>query len=451
MSTADSLSTKRTGAGWGARLVLFLPPGLLVVLLGLWFANEYRESLAVQARIRTFPDVHFRADAEDAKRALSDPIRTAETLRWLNLLRQAERLRFRYSSEYLSHNPYAVAFNSSDFLLVKAGGDFEKSNAAYEDFLLHMQPILEQLDELSKVPQPIWTPKVPFGFGGSWYSADQVSQLLYLELFLAIRKQDRPRILAGLHRLMDLERQLAEVIPWSRFPRALSRLQNRYLCLSFCLMVPGWTADELTQLERFLTPAVDYTKLWLADIDHWSNSVMNVDQELYDHYGGANFMETLFVPIASGQSEALRWFDKLRELKMDDLSQAVSELKRLSPSNRNVLSPDITLQSQKFLSEIASLRQLVLCGIAVRKYRMAYGRWPAELREAVPPGLGQNLIFLSDGQPVGYGFRDEYAEIWIPPAIEPDDSRGKNQESASGDLRRFRTMILDVPLPQPPR
>jgi hypothetical protein len=449
MIPANSPSEKRTRTRWGVKTVLVVPPIVLLGLLLIWGANEYRESRVVHSRIQAYQDVNLRAHDKEAAQSIADPTRSAGTLQWLKLLRQAERLRYRNFGEYLMLGPKGPTDILTKFFLSIGNDDFEQSDGLYEDFLMHMQPVVEQLDELSMLPQSIWTPRVNDIRVGGWYAADHLSQLLYLDLFLAIRQQDRPRILASLKRLIDLERLLAEVIPTSSFHRAINRLESRYLCLSFCLLVPDWTADELTQLERFMKPTQDYTKLWQDDIDSWSAEVMKIDAQLYADYRQSNIREILHFPTSSWQAETLRWYDQLSKLKMDDLPQAALELKHLLPANQDGLSLDTAFASQQVLSEMESLRKLVLCGLALRRYKLAYGRWPTDLRHAVSNGPGNNLMVLADGQEIGYAvgyYRG--VEIWLPRVIMEDASHGKRQESKSLELKKsFRTLIRDTDSP----
>jgi len=448
MIPANSPSEKRTRARWGAKTVLVVPPIILLGLLLIWGANEYRESQVVESRIRVYQDVNLRAHDEEAAEVIADPARSAGTLQLLKLLRHAERLRSSSFAKYLTLSPQEVGSKSMEFFLSKGNDDFETTNAAYEDFLLQMQPIVEQLDELSKLPQPIWTPKVKDSRVGGWYAADQLSLILYLDIFVACRKQDRPRILAGLNRLIESEQLLAEVIPLASHQRAINRLKNRYMFLSFCLMVPSWTVEELTQLERLLQQTQDFTKLWHDDIDSWSSEVMKIDAQLYADYRQSNIREILHFPTSSWQSETLRWYDQLSKLKMDDLPQSARELKHLLPANRDGLSFDTALSSHKVLSESESLRKLVLCGLALRRYKLAYGRWPTDLRHAVSNGPSNNLMVLADGQEIGYAVGDLDAEIWIPRVIIQDASHGEKQESKSLELTRmFRTLIRDTDSP----
>lgn len=451
MITANSPTNKRTRTSWGTKTVLFFPPIVLLGLLLIWGGNEYRESRVVQSRIQAYQDVNLRAHDEAAAQVIADPTRSAGTIQLLKLLRQAERLRYRNFYEYLTLGPKGPTDKLTRFFLSIGNDDFEQTDGLYEDFLVHMQPIFEQLDELSKLPQSIWTPKVNDLRVGGWFAADHLSQLLYLDLFLAIRQQDRPRILESLNRVIDSERLLAEVIPTSSFHRAINRLENRYLCLSYCLLVPGWTAEELTQLERLMTPTQDYTKLWLDDIDTWSVGVMEIDAQLYVEYSRSQVMKNPHVPTSSWQSETLRRYDQLSKLKMDDLPQAARELKQLLPSNQDPLIFDTALASQKLLSEVESLRKLVLCGLALRRYKLANGRWPAHLRHAVSNDAGNNFMALSDGQEIGYAaVNNDDVEIWIPLAIKQDESPAKKQEPASPEQKKlFRTLIRDTDSPQP--
>lgn len=400
--------TLRTGRGW---LILFLlPPICLLGVFVTWAGFEYREWLTVRTKIQAREAARQVVTREQLAQACFDRANIDGIFQWTSLVRQSQTLHHPLFAERLiapndllaTYSPY-MNFNDSahtTWLL--------QSSADGNEFIPSMKPIFDRLDKVSTQPRPIWVPNT--GETDRSRSTFELNLLLNLEIVDSILKQDRSRILLGLERLQQFERLTVGSEIGGSCSTAIWQSQNRYWFLSLCLQVPGWSADELTQLESFARTETELSKRWDSDVDAWTiNSLDSTDtaHTMYFINRSSNLIDQVFRPTPSRKADMLRGYEQLKNISFDEPFQAAREINRVSFANRTIPQRIMLMNLRDSLIECELRRLTVRCGIAIRRYKQIHGKWPKELNE-----LNQNPATMIDiALPMGYSINYTFSKL----------------------------------------
>lgn len=407
----------RTRRGW---LVLFLLPplGLLGIFVA-WTGFEYREWLAIQAKIQARQTSGQAVTLEQLTQSIYENSNTDGTLAWTTLNRKCDSLTHRLFYERLMDPEHLLVNFASDPNLDKSANNswLVRTRASGDEFLSYMKPMLDQLDEVAKLPQPIW---LPIGSGPIFdpQSAERLRMLVNLDILVGILEHDRSRILSGFERLIKTESLMVENEISRSCSSTVGRLKDRYTLLSFCMQVPGWSPEELAQLESFAKTDADLTKLWQQDVDTWIiSSLISRDPNYAMYFNSRSNNNNLIDPFLratpSLNADILRKYEELAKLSFEDPIHAAREINRLSSTMHRAPAYFSLRYVSGNLVENELLLRLVRCGIAIRRYKLTHGTWPDDLK-ALNRDLGTTIdLRLPIGYEIGYVLGELGPEIRI--------------------------------------
>ncbi|MBL8855162.1 MAG: hypothetical protein JNK57_14445, partial [Planctomycetaceae bacterium] len=421
MKSTDLPANKQVRSGRGWLITVLLPPiGLLGVFLA-WAGLEYREWLTIEAKIQARQTANQAITFEQFLESNYDRSNIDGILPWTTLVRQSDSMSHPLFHERQVSPQHLLVDFSLDFGLDKSvhSAWLQRSSASGDEYLSLMKPVFDRLDKVLTLPQPILTPNAGLSYGSM--SAPGLYRLLNLDIMVSIVRRDRARILSGIERLQKLDQlMISNEIGWS-CATEIYRQKNRFTLLSFCLHVPGWTAEQLAQLDHFATTETEWTSHWKADVDNWIiNSLNSADSvhAMYYTYQSNKVIDQVFRPTPSWRADRLRAYEQLSTISFEDPFQAASEITRGSSKLRLVPQYNQLIGISKSLVEAEMLRRLVRCGIAIRRYKQTYGKWPKDLNE-----LNQNpATMVNITLPVGYSI--DYVTSEAGPEIRIFRTRG---------------------------
>lgn len=443
MNKTTSRTDRQLRGTWGWHGLLLLPPVVVFTLLLAWCVSEYRASFSTQAIVTKQSDAGRPTNHEEMTQAIFDRSDTKSTLALSKLLKDADAFGSRVI--YKRMFDAAQTMTESDLDPHSANQDVKSMKLdEWDAFLSYMQPILDQVDELATVPKPVWFPKASEPIQYSWSSVNSLFQLLSTEILVATRRQDRSRILNGFQRLIALEQLVVGLeYGWS-FSNASYRWKRRLSLLTFCLAVPAWSNDELKQLEDFSKPNLDLNILWRENVEHWIVGALDSDAITYFAPEDSDPIGKLIRPTPSGTDDRLRFLEQLAQISFADPMHGANQLAAVSRSPNNPWIPFIIETGPKHFAEIESLRKLIQCGIAIRRFKRVNGRWPNDLRELTDRWLTDGDLVLPNKHSIGYDSGAAGPEIWLPRENTKNEQHKMSQELHRGStIRTYMRSIRD--------
>jgi hypothetical protein len=307
----------------------------------------------------------------------------------------------------------------------------EMSLAEILDYLHHLRPLIDKWQLAAEAPQPIWTPQVFHPQTYARYRRISVhGALLNLEVALAIHDQERSRILEGLHQLRQTDALMGPQEYHSAFLR-INSVKREYLLCRLCLSVPGWTQEELKELDRMVDQPADLTAEWRDFIDRARVDAVEFEQILFFDPSSASLVDP-WVKSAALQSQWLQRIDQMERISIHELSRELGNLREF-PSVLPVLTGPAMLENlAQGLSEMESQRKLTRCGIAVRRFKLEQQRWPRDLAELTSYLASTGEIPGVDSQQIGYEFTGDFPRIWIPLPSPIAQGRGRDPQDPDG-------------------
>lgn len=398
----------RTGLGW--HIPLMLPPLLILLLLVVWAGVEYRSRQLIESRIQTRQSAGKPINYAEMTQAIFDRSKIDGTIAFTSLVRQANSMRSQMKPPDVF--PVEQFFNAPDAADPEA---FERVISTVEGYLENAQSVFEKIDELAKMPQPIWVPQVSEShyYSSTMYS---LSHLVQIDIVVATRKQDRSRIFSGFERLLILEDLSPGVEFGGNYWSTYGRLKARLILLTKCLAAIDWTAEELTQLQKFASEIPDLTERWRNNMENWVVGGLASDPDDIWRYGRdeRQLLERLLRPTISSQVDRLQFYEQVAKVSFAEPRLAAAELASYAVSNPSPQDSRIVEYTPNQLVEIESLGKLVNCGIAIRRFKLLHQRWPKDLRELTGPWLSVNDLQLHNQQMVGFSVDESGPEIWLP-------------------------------------
>jgi hypothetical protein len=426
----------RHGRGW--QILLLLPPLLVFALFAVWAGIEYRASQAIDSTIQArkaagkpttlteMTEATFKRSNVEGTNALRKLIRHGHNVR--SILPNSDMMvmeQFLYSPETVD----ALAFG--------------RALSNVEDYFSTLQPLFSRVDELEKMPRPIWFPEAIERGGYESVSTRQVATLIECDILIAIRQQDRSRIMVGLERLITLE-SMSPGWEFSRsFAYAYSRARSRLSLLIHCLSNIDWTENELTRLESFARATPEWTPLWREDSECWIVANLGTDfANLWsDAYDGRHFSARLFGPTLAWKADRQQFLNQMAGMSFADPVRAAEELGSYPEVDTDPFESHITRYTPDQLFAIESLRQLVECAIAIRRYKTLQKRWPTSLGELAGAGYISAHPTLPNQQVIGFSAATDGPEIWLP--LEALKFRSRFSSLSDTTERFFLTPIRD--------
>ncbi len=408
-SNSHSTNVVRTGLGW--QMPLMLPPLLILLLLVVWAGVEYRSKLMIESRIQARQSAGKPTNYAEWTQANFDRSKIEGTSAFAKLLRQADNTRSQMKSPDVF--PVEQFFNAPDATDPEA---FERVLSTVEGYLANAESVFEKIDELATMPQPIWIPKV--GEWSHYYSSTMysLSHLVQIDIVVATRRQDRSRIFSGFERLLILEDLSPGVEFGGDFWSTYGRLRARLILLTNCLAAIDWTAEELTQLQRFASEIPDLTERWRNNMESWMVGGLASDSDDLWWYGrdDRQLLERLLRPTTSAKADRLQFYEQVAKVSFTEPRLAAAELASYAGSNPSPQDSRIVEYTPNYLVELESLGKLVNCGIAIRRFKLLHQRWPKDLQELTGQSLSVNDLQLHNQQMVGFSVDESGPEIWLP-------------------------------------
>lgn len=436
-TTTPPGTSRRNGMFW--EYLLMLPPLTLLGSLLIWSAVEYRSSLVIATTIETRKATGKPTNHAEMTQAVFDRSNQEGSLQWTQLLRQSEVLRGLMMQKKLINVEQFL--NSPDVTDVAA---LESVLIRGDSVLVHAQPIFLAIDELGTMSPPIWLPMASERFRYGWFAVGHVCKIVELDILIALKKQERQRIIRGMERLLVVERLYIDSFFGASFLHAQSRLTSRYTLLAKCLAIPGWTSEELESLERLAQTEMDLSKLWQDDIEHWIVGALetNLEDAWYISDQTSEPWQQNIRMTPSWQAELITSFEQIQKISFADPSRALNDMTEYAKRYEGRLPTSIEYAATNFSGSL-SLRSLVLTGLAIRRFKLANQRWPRNWSELIGTYITEADIRLPNGLTVGFEPQEFGPEIWLPRNPKQQVELRSNETRAAAPTRSAATPIRD--------
>ena len=271
----------------------------------------------------------------------------------------------------------------------------ERLEGELDAFLDEMQPLVELIHEASQVAMPVWQPIViDGGYVNLSYIQDvwQVSHLLSLEVYQAIKDSDSERGLAGIRSLKATADACDWELGWTCI--LINRQLGSYLndAVRKSLSTELWDGNQLDQISLLFNQPVDS--------DQIRRSVLAADRALiFMHPEQTTLIEVIDLMTPEEQLELYKQYDSVllsagsstgkTARQMQEFQLEYSRKKVGSIIYQQALSgvlPNVGFLETWFV-EMESQRRLSLTAVGIKRFKMVQKRWPKSLEELAQVGL----------------------------------------------------------------
>jgi hypothetical protein len=268
-----------------------------------------------------------------------------------------------------------------------------------------LRPLIDRAIPLLKQSRPIWTP-IAFHPNQPTYAYNSDSYglpyLLVLDVLLGIRQKDRSRILVGLVRLEQVWRQETNRRIGYSFNTLIQQENVRLNLLTQCLQVPGWTSAELEQLSLFARQPADIASVWRQQEQFQRLRLLEGDARFLPLPDTFQFNSHLEMPASIRALAIQSNTESNQEPAWDNPEQTASELMRRATAEDWASGLTMRYGNERWLQSVA-LRRQIQTGVALRKFKLTFGRWPAALRELTEVGAQPSDWRSPTGVELSYG------------------------------------------------
>ncbi len=381
---------------WSWSLLWLLPPLCWLIAGAVWSLVEYRQGRWVDARLAELRAVGELPTAAQRTEQLWAESQTEGLVEW-NRVTQALSAAFSQSSVTDWLTRWQVTRNGDPL-------PRELDPEPLEQLISELRPLIDRAIPLLEQPRPIWTPmalhrkQLTYVYNSDLYG---LPYFVVLDVLLGIRKNDRSRILEGLVRLEQVWRQETDRRIGYSFNTLIEQENVRLNLLTQCLDVPGWTSEELEQLRLFARQPADIASVWRQQEQF---------QRLRLLEGDARFLPMPDISLLSSRLEMPTSIRALaiqthkhnnQEPAWDNPEQTASELMRRSAVDYWTSGLTMQYGNERWLQSVA-LRRKIQTGLALRKFKLTFGRWPAALRELTEVGAKPSDWRSPTGVELGY-------------------------------------------------
>jgi hypothetical protein len=290
------------------------------------------------------------------------------------------------------------------------------------EFLLHIQPLLDEVKQLEKFPRPIWMPRLPVD---DHYEKARIARPYHIEGVLklafdhAVYHQDSERAMQVLRSLASLH----ESTDWrsNAYEEAiLHSKQSLYAMVNRSLVSGIWSKSQLQELRRQVEEPLDLAQRWrriialgivgyAQRID--SRGLMDIPSEVLHVIRSQRYWRTLFDGSFESVGQRIHKLTVPMDFKLTDpTAYDRVQYKRESDLMETFL-PSLGFHMIEGLFSVELMRRQTLILIAIKEYKMANGNWPRQLDQLSEFGLTADDWSPPGRQEWKYEFDDSEARL----------------------------------------
>jgi len=317
-------------------------------------------------------------------------------------------------------------------VVLEPGSPWPEEPAA-SAFLAWARPAIDKIEKAGAAPGPVWWPISFQGFNTllePLQESRSVVRLLQLDVEHALYHRDGARAMRSLHAM----RRAADAFDWGAALIGelveLARRQVHHGTIQRSLACDVWTESDIDTLLEQLGPARDAPAAWRRAMSveralAWA-TLSSPDGEAA--YGPSGSGILLFMRIPSSRASLLHWQRRLIEVADGGLAQLDIRASRIEreasdtahsplgvalpiPPWETMLLPAVSSMASAFERDEES-RRLTRASLAIHRFRLRIGDWPASLAELHAHGLSSEDVSTFHRGPFGYSVDGGEARIW---------------------------------------
>jgi len=307
------------------------------------------------------------------------------------------------------------------------------------EFLLHIQPFFNEIEQLEKAARPVWMPRTRTGnFYVSAYFAGQhdLDGVLRLAFDHAVYHRESERAM----RVLRYMTVMTEATDWklnARYDTYIDFKPNFYTMINRSLVSEIWSKSELQELHRQVAEPIDLAARWrrmtassIVGYSRWIDERLEIESqsETLGNLRSLRNWKTLF--DGSFQSVGQRIHKVLVPTDFDRSSEEPAQEDTESYPNRFLTSSNIS-----DLFDLELLRRQTLVAIAIKEYHMENGHWPNQLSELEAFGLTADDWAPPGREEWKYEFDDSEARLSLV-------TKYKYAIRSTGRALKFREIIV---------
>jgi hypothetical protein len=272
----------------------------------------------------------------------------------------------------------------------------EEARAA--EFLLHIQPLLDEVGQLEKFPQPIWMPRLP---ADDLYEKARIARPYHIEGVLrlafdhAVYHQDSERAMQVLRSLGSLH----ESTDWrsNAYEDAILHSKQSLYAMVNRSMVSGiWSKSQLQELRRQVEEPLDLAQRWRRIIalgtvgySQWvdSRGLMDIPSEVLQVIRAQRYWRTFFDGSFESVGQRIHKLTVPMDFTLTDPTAYDRVQNKRESDLMETFLPSLGFHMIEDLFSVELMRRQTLVLIAIKEYQMVNGNWPRQLDELEAFGL----------------------------------------------------------------
>jgi hypothetical protein len=296
----------------------------------------------------------------------------------------------------------------------------EEARAA--EFLLHIQPLLEEVKQLEKFPRPVWMPRLP---ADDAYEKATIARpyhlvgVLKLAFDHAVYHQDSERAMQVLRSLESLHAST----DWgsNAYEEAILHSKQSLYAMVNRSMVSGiWSKSQIQELRRQAEEPLDLAQRWRRIIalgtvgySKWvdSRGLMDIPSEVLHVIRSQQYWRTLFDGDFQSIGQRIHKLTVPTDFKLTDPTAYERVQTKREPDEKESFLRTLGFHMIENLFDVELLRRQTLVVIAIKEYQMANGHWPRQLDELEAFGLTADDWSPPGRQEWKYEFDDSEARL----------------------------------------
>jgi hypothetical protein len=423
----DLTSQQSTSLSHRRRWLLVLvsvPIVLVAIALAVLAFIEYRSSRRVAAEITRLRAAGEPVDNQSMASWFLANTSQEGTVAWREILVAVDHITARASANSL---PIVGTGELPDDLV--PGGEWADEPRIAE-FLKEVQPLLAQIEQAARYPTPVWQPIAFDSFQTllpDIQSSRSVIRLCQLEFRHALYHQDTERIARSLAAMQAT----AAAFEWDMC--MISDLVGIALrgihrdSIRQALTLDGWQLSDIDQLLAQVSQPRDVTARWqriVAGERGMTLALLQGDprtrEEMLtqEHAGAAAW---LLLPSATerylDQMAAMQQLADDGVVGLSDRAQAFESQSLSSAKGRfedvliRLFQPAIEGMARAYERDELD-RRLTRTAVAIKRYQLVEGHWPAQLSDLTTMGLEARDWTALQAGPFGYRIEGDDAVLW---------------------------------------
>ncbi len=296
----------------------------------------------------------------------------------------------------------------------------EEARAA--EFLLHIQPLLDEVKQLEEFPRPIWMPRLPTNNPlrkANVARPYHIEEVLRLAFDHAVYHQDSERAMQVLRSLGSLH-ESTDWGPGAYEEAILHSKQSLYAMVNRSMVSGIWSKSQLQELRRQVAEPLDLSQRWrrvialgIVGYAQWvdSRGLMDIRSEVLHVIRSQRYWRTVFDGSFESVGQRIHKLTVPMDFKLTDPTAYERVQTKQEPNERESFLPTLVFGLIEDLFNVELLRRQTLVVIAIKEYQMANGYWPRQLDDLEAFGLTADDWSPPGRQEWKYEFDDSEARL----------------------------------------